>query len=1215
MPGSWLAWVASASAGGDGLGPAPAPYDAALDAPVAAPRLSEGVTLSFGAEYLRHPVVRLVDDGEAVVKEVLLGDVVLARLGAGARLAPSVGVGLTAPIVLGSGGSVGAGGPIVGAVELSALWSPWRATGGWFGVAPFVVVPTGKAVRWVRDHTPGAGVVAVGGLSTGPVGVTASAGVEYRDVEGDPTLSSGAAVRASLDGTVRLSRRVAAVAVARGRGAPGGRWPIEGGLGLRFAASDRWFGEIVASTGLRSGPGAPAARIAASVRYRLGATATTTTPDPGPPPPVLRVVDALGTPLPLAEVRSGDVVILADLRGEVPLDTLRGDGWIAHRAGYVSHPVRLEDRRVDTVVSLDWAPVPVRFEVVDPTGAPLAGTVRIDDRAVRFGDGSATFDVEPGEWTVAVESPGYAGQTRTLWVVPGTADPIEARILLSPAADDPAGALVVRLTDASGAPAAGVEVRVDGVAYGTTGSGGELSLDGLPIGSRRLELRSDRFQAFDLPDLVLGAEGLRLDLDLARQPGGVRLVVRSPDGPVPDAVARLTGPARLPATPLGSDGERIFQLRPGLWTIVVTSATWGVQSVDVTLEEGRRALADVEVFLQRPEGGAADLTVVAVDPDGRSLTGVAVSLDGQQVGTTASGGRFTVSGLVPGDRRLVAEGPHYRRAQLDVFLTDGPQEIPVVVEWQRGAIEVAARGSAGAVPDGIARFGGGRPVRPLNLDEDGRGLTALDPGAWAVVVTSPSRGVGEAGVAVPEDAGRLTVADVVFPDLERGDADVRFTVVDPEGRPVPDARVSFGGAEVGGTGPDGVFTLDDVVAGAVTARISHPWFVAQERALTLRDGANEARFDVAWAAGAVRVVAERDGRPQDDVVVRFSGPSAFPTTRLGPEGSRILKLEPGTWQGVATSPQAGLAEAVVEIDGAPRGLRTVRFTFGEPSRDTAELLVRVVDPRGAPLVGATVEVGDLPPRETGAGGLVLFRDLPLGTVHVGLNADKHFPKELFDVALRAGAQERVLVLEPVPGTVHVSVRSADGAPLSGEIRLLGPEDVDPAAIVDGTATLKVPPGSWRVLAVSPGYGTGSATLDLPPGDYEYDVSLVLEPARIEVTPEGILIGEAVLFDVGESDLRAEAERVLDEMAAFLLADATMLRLEVQGHTDSTGSASTNLALSERRAQAVADALLARLVPPERLVVKGYGPTRPVASNDTEEGRGRNRRVQLVVRRE
>jgi len=72
-------------------------------------------------------------------------------------------------------------------------------------------------------------------------------------------------------------------------------------------------------------------------------------------------------------------------------------------------------------------------------------------------------------------------------------------------------------------------------------------------------------------------------------------------------------------------------------------------------------------------------------------------------------------------------------------------------------------------------------------------------------------------------------------------------------------------------------------------------------------------------------------------------------------------------------------------------------------------------------------------------------------------------------------------------------------------------------------------------------------------------------------------------------------------------------IEISGHTDSVGSDDTNLQLSRRRAEAVSDYLKRAGVGAERMTAVGYGKTRPIASNDSEEGRARNRRIEFDVK--
>ena len=103
----------------------------------------------------------------------------------------------------------------------------------------------------------------------------------------------------------------------------------------------------------------------------------------------------------------------------------------------------------------------------------------------------------------------------------------------------------------------------------------------------------------------------------------------------------------------------------------------------------------------------------------------------------------------------------------------------------------------------------------------------------------------------------------------------------------------------------------------------------------------------------------------------------------------------------------------------------------------------------------------------------------------------------------------------------------------------------------------------------------------------------------------------VLFDSGRAELKAGATRTVDRLAAFM-RDHPERSLQVEGYTDSVGSDALNLALSQRRADAVQAALVSRGVEGSRITTNGMGKANPVASNDTAEGRQRNRRVEIVI---
>jgi choice-of-anchor C domain-containing protein len=111
----------------------------------------------------------------------------------------------------------------------------------------------------------------------------------------------------------------------------------------------------------------------------------------------------------------------------------------------------------------------------------------------------------------------------------------------------------------------------------------------------------------------------------------------------------------------------------------------------------------------------------------------------------------------------------------------------------------------------------------------------------------------------------------------------------------------------------------------------------------------------------------------------------------------------------------------------------------------------------------------------------------------------------------------------------------------------------------------------------------------------------------------IQLGSEVLFDTGRFDLKPAATAAL-QGAARLLAQYPDAPVLIEGHTDSVGSAQSNQTLSENRAAAVRQWLVTSGIPASRLTSKGFGPTAPVASNDTAEGRQKNRRVEIRLQK-
>ena len=128
---------------------------------------------------------------------------------------------------------------------------------------------------------------------------------------------------------------------------------------------------------------------------------------------------------------------------------------------------------------------------------------------------------------------------------------------------------------------------------------------------------------------------------------------------------------------------------------------------------------------------------------------------------------------------------------------------------------------------------------------------------------------------------------------------------------------------------------------------------------------------------------------------------------------------------------------------------------------------------------------------------------------------------------------------------------------------------------------------------------------------QYPASVKPEPVQSEV----ITLSDAgdVLFAFNQSELTPAAQSKLDSLMPKLQSD-DVVSIKVIGHTDSVGSDTYNQALSERRASSVAAYLLSQGLAPNKLTSEGKGQSQPVADNETEEGRAKNRRVELHVNR-
>jgi OOP family OmpA-OmpF porin len=205
--------------------------------------------------------------------------------------------------------------------------------------------------------------------------------------------------------------------------------------------------------------------------------------------------------------------------------------------------------------------------------------------------------------------------------------------------------------------------------------------------------------------------------------------------------------------------------------------------------------------------------------------------------------------------------------------------------------------------------------------------------------------------------------------------------------------------------------------------------------------------------------------------------------------------------------------------------------------------------------------------------------------------------------------------------VYDGIDKCPNTPKGAKVDARGcPMDTDGDGVFDGIDQCPDTPKGTPVDAVgcstdSDGDGVLNDVDKCPntPKGVEVDASGCPKVKRLfEEEKKEALILEGVNFEFNSATLTAASSRTLDEVAASLVAWPDV-NVQVGGHSDSVGGHAYNVALSQRRAESVKAYLVRKGVAADRLDAKGYGPDSPVATNDTDAGRAKNRRVELKKR--
>jgi OmpA-OmpF porin, OOP family len=189
---------------------------------------------------------------------------------------------------------------------------------------------------------------------------------------------------------------------------------------------------------------------------------------------------------------------------------------------------------------------------------------------------------------------------------------------------------------------------------------------------------------------------------------------------------------------------------------------------------------------------------------------------------------------------------------------------------------------------------------------------------------------------------------------------------------------------------------------------------------------------------------------------------------------------------------------------------------------------------------------------------------------------------------------------PIPGIV-ISLTAPDGKKYYTE-----------ETAADGYAELLVPVGQkYDIVYLSLGRRDVAAKVTVT-GEPRQNLRLTMRYQRIDPPPgeQERFVLDDIYFDSGKTVLRPESFPRLDSIVEYMTHKKTA-RIEISGHTDNVGSPKTNKALSLKRANACRDYLIAKGVDAGRVTAIGHGDERPIAPNDTEDGRQKNRRIEAT----
>lgn len=494
--------------------------------------------------------------------------------------------------------------------------------------------------------------------------------------------------------------------------------------------------------------------------------------------------------------------------------------------------------------------------------------------------------------------------------------------------------------------------------------------------------------------------------------------------------------------------------------------------------------------------GKQPFTFRLVDPDGSPVARATISVDGVSAGTSGAEGTIELEGI-KWRRGVVASGPNH----VDVEIAEPEGEVTqadVVLQWKTTLVQLRVQDQAGApvVAAVVAKNLDDLEVNDVEGDADG---VSLMPGNWRIEVVADGFGPQAREVFVDPNGHPPAEPEVILLEDAGGEAKFLLRLTDPEGGAVVGARILIDGQPVGTSADGGLVEVDLLPVGSHRLQVLHENFTEMEQdEVALTKGVNEMSLALQRVPGSVKVLARGPlGGVVADAVVRFDGPRRLAPAPLGDRGERIQTLGPGTWSLFITSAEYGFQEREISVPEDSFELIVVEVVLQPGEAGTAELTLRVVDPRGVPVDGAEVFLDEKPFGNTSTGGALSLQGLLPGPRNLLVGGEYFREAEPIEMTLIDGLQEKIVTLRYKAGSVQVITRTPESPVPDAVVRFMGPDTLPPSPLGPmGDAMFELDSGDWQILLTSESFGLQQRDLVMEEDSDElHIVEVVMNPGE------------------------------------------------------------------------------------------------------------------------